>query len=114
MFLSAIGYLLKWCPLCDELLNTLYGLTLIADWKQNLFTVSRYHTLFTDLDMDKLNDQYLSYRFSVEEDIPNSVKESAGLDAEHPYRVDVLWLYHKNVKKARINGTPIQPTLPSC
>ena len=49
--------------------------------------------------MDKLNDQYLSYQILVDEDIPNSVKESTGLDAEHPYRVDVLWHYLKDVKK---------------
>ena len=35
----------------------------------------------------------------MKEDIPNSVKESSGLDAEHPYRVDVLWHYLKDIKK---------------
>ena len=65
--------------------------------------------------LDKLNDQHLSYQLLVDEDVPNSVKESTGLDAEHPYRVDVLWHYLKNVKKkARNNRTRIRPTLPSC
>ena len=35
----------------------------------------------------------------IEEDIPTSVKESVGLEAEDPYRVDVLWTYLKDVKK---------------
>ena len=43
--------------------------------------------MFTDLDMDKLNDKYLSYPLLVDEDIRNSVKEFTGLVAEHPYLV---------------------------
>ena len=53
--------------------------------------------------MDKLNDQYLSYQILVDEDIPNSVKESTGLDAEHSYR-DVLWYYLKS-QEQNINST---------
>ena len=49
--------------------------------------------------MDKLNEQFLTYQLLVEEDIPTSVKESVGLEAEDSYRVDVLWTYLKDVKK---------------
>jgi len=49
--------------------------------------------------MDKLSEQFLTYQLLVEEDIPTSVKESARLEAEDPYRVDVLWTYLKDLKK---------------
>ena len=45
------------------------------------------------------NEQFLTYQLLVEEDIPTSVKESVGLEAEDPYRVDVLWAYLEDVKK---------------
>ena len=35
----------------------------------------------------------------VEDDIPSSVREATGIDSEHPYRVDLLWAYLKDVKK---------------
>ena len=41
----------------------------------------------------------LIYQLLVEEDIPTSVKESVELEAEDPYRVDVLWIYLKDVEK---------------
>ena len=49
--------------------------------------------------MDKLSEQFLTYQLLVGEEIPTSVKESAGLEPEDPYPVDVLWTYLKDVKK---------------
>ena len=53
------------------------------------YIVHRYSILFLGLDMDKLNEQFLTYQLLVEEDFPTSVKESVGLEAEDPYRVDI-------------------------
>ena len=79
MFLTcATEYLLKWCPLNDELLSHIvwvgFDNRLAKTFSSVEHTVCRYSTLFTDIDMDKLNEQYLAYELLVKEDIPDSVK----------------------------------------
>ncbi len=76
----AAEYLLKWCPLEDELLT---------------------HATWLDLE-HRLAKCFLSVEYFVLDDIPTAVKESAGL-AEDPYRVDVLWGYLRGVKKPGIS-----------
>ena len=51
--------------------------------------------------MDKLNEQFLTYQLLVEEDIPTSVKESVGLEAEDPYHVDVLWICTSKMSRSQ-------------
>ena len=102
-FVCATEYLLKWCPFKDELLSHVVWVGFESRLEKTFssveYIVHRYHTLFPGLNMDRLNEQYLTYQLLVDEDIPKSVRESAGVDAEHPYRVDVLWAYLKDVKK---------------
>lgn len=40
----------------------------------------------------------MNYQLLGSEDIPKSVKESAGLTVDDPYRVDVLWGYLRDLK----------------
>ena len=68
-FVCATGYLMKWCPLQDELLThaTWIGLEFLL-WSS--YIVGRYPNLFSGMDMDKLNEQYLSYQVLTTEEIP--------------------------------------------
>ena len=102
----ATEYLLKWCPLGDELLTHATWL----DFENRLektflsvqYFVQRYPEIFpeaSERSMDQLNEQFLAYQLLSEEDIPSKVKGSAGLSANDPHRVDVLWGYLRCVKK---------------
>ena len=97
----ATEYLLKWCPFQDELLPYVTWIGFEHRLEKTFLSVvcCWYHNLFSGMDMDKLNEQYLSYQTLVAEDIPVSVKECAGLEPQDPYRVDLLWTYLKDVKK---------------
>ena len=97
ILVCATKYLLKWCPFKDELLSHVIWVGFESRLEKTFssveYIVHRY--LFPRLDMDKLNEQFLSYQLLVEEDIPTSAKESAGLEAEDPYHVDVFGLTSK-------------------
>ena len=92
------SYLLKWCPLRDDLsLNATW-----IDFRQRLsktfssveYFVSRFPSLLNHLDMDSVNDQFLSYQTMREEDVPVSLKDD--LDGG-VCNVDKLWGYLKDV-----------------
>ena len=102
-FVCATEYLLKWCPFNDELLSHVVWVGFTGRLEKNFssieYIVRRYSALFPGLNMDRLSEQYLAYQLLVEDDIPSSVREATGIDSEHPYRVDLLWAYLKDVKK---------------
>ena len=99
----ATEYLLKWCPLQDEVLTHATWL----DFKHRLeksflsvqYFVLQYPERLPEMDLDGLYEQFLNYQLLSAEDIPTSVKESVGLSANDPHQVDVLWGYLKGVKK---------------
>ena len=103
--MCAAKYLLQWCPFKDELLSHVVWVGFESRMKTTFssveYIVHRYSTLFPacSLDMEKLSEQFLTYQLLLEEDIPTSVKESVGLEPEDPFRVDVLWMYLKSIKK---------------
>ena len=102
----ATEYLLKWCPLNDELLLHVVWVGFEGRLEKTFssveYIVCRFHSLFTDLNMDRLHEQYLSYQLLLDEDVPNSVKESTGVSSGQPYRVDVLWAHLKDARNNRI------------
>lgn len=67
------------------------------------YIVGRYSDPFPRMDMDKLNEQYLSYHVMTPKEIPAFVKERTCLDTEDSYHVDQLWNYLKGVKKQGTN-----------
>lgn len=93
-FVCATGYLMKWCPLQDELLTHVtwigFEQRLEKTFSSVEYIVGRYPNLLSGMDMDKLNEQYLSYQVLTPEEIPAFVKERTGLDTEDSYRVDHL------------------------
>lgn len=103
--MCATKYLLQWCPFKDELLSKVawvgFENRLKANFSAIEYIVGRYSTIFPSgsIDMNKLSEQFLAYQLLVEEDIPSTVKESAGLSQEDYFRVDILWSYLKSVKK---------------
>ena len=71
--------MLKWCPLRDDLLINASWI----DFHQRLnrtfssveYFISRYPSFFENLNMDLVNEQFLSYQIMSEEDIPHSLKD---------------------------------------
>ena len=61
--------------------------------------VLRYPEIFPEMNMDRLNEQFLNYELLSAEDIPTTVKENAGLSANDSHQVDILWGYLRGVKK---------------
>ena len=104
----AVKYLLKWCPLNDELLINATWLTfekrLDVSFNSVEFFVHRYPQLFDGISMDQLQEQFLNYQLLKEEEIPKNIKERAGLKSEDPFRVDHLWGYLRVVKTPGTNS----------
>ena len=102
-FLRATEYLLKWCPLQDELVKHATWL----DFEKRLekcfhsveYFVHQYPNIFPEMHMDQLNEQFLNYQLLSADEIPPVVKETAGLNKDDPYQVDVLWEYLRGLKK---------------
>ena len=102
--LRAMEYLLKWCHLQEELLKHATWL----DFENRLdkcfnsveYFVHHYPNLFPHMDLDRLNEQFLKYQLLSPDEIPPAVKQTSGLSEEDPHRVDVLWGYLRDVKKA--------------
>ena len=101
--IRATEYLLKWYPLQDELLKHATWL----DFEERLeksfdsveFFVHSYPNLFPHMDINRLNEQFLNYQLLSADEIPLSVKETAGLSEENPHCVGSLWGYLRNVRK---------------
>ena len=98
----ATEYLIKWCPLEDELLTHATWLDFEHRLEKNFLSVQyfilHYPEIFPEMNMDQLNEQFLNYQLLSAEDIPKSVKDSAGLNESDPHQVDVLWGFLRGVK----------------
>lgn len=98
------SYLLEWCPLRDDLLLNATWI----DFHQRLnrtfssveYFVSRFPSILEHLNMDSVNDQFLSYQTMREEDIPDSLKDDPD---GGPCNIDKLWGYLKDLKKPGTN-----------
>lgn len=101
----ATEYLLKWCPLEDELLTHSTWLDFENRLEKSFLSVQyfvlHYLDIFPDMNMDQLNEQFLNYQLLLAGDIPTVVKDSAGLSENDPHQVDILWGYLRSVKKSR-------------
>lgn len=99
--------MLKWCPLREDLL--VYATWI--DFTQRLectfssveYFLRRYPYILSEIDIDSVNEEFLSYQTMVEEDIPEKVRESVGLTPDQYHRVDLLWGYLRTVKKPGTN-----------
>ena len=106
-FEKATSYLLKWCPLREELLINATWI----DFTQRLqstfssveYFIHRYPCIFPNFDIDKVNEEFLCYKTMVEEDIPEKARETIGLHGDDYHRVDLFWGYLKTVKKSGTN-----------
>ena len=104
-FMHAIEYLLKWCPLKEELLKHATWI----DFENRLdkgfcsvdYFIHRFPNIFQSVDMDKLNEQFLNYQLLMPGDIPAFIREKA--EENDHYRIDDLWGYLKGVKKPGTN-----------
>lgn len=105
--MRATEYLLKWCPLEDELLTNATWLNFEQRLEKNFLSVEyfvhRYPGIFLEMDMDQLSEEFLNYQLLPSATIPKSVKESANLEDKDPHRVDVLWGYLKGMKEPGTN-----------
>ncbi|CAB4036850.1 PREDICTED: uncharacterized protein LOC107326933 [Paramuricea clavata] len=107
--IRASEYLLKWCPLEDELLMHATWIDFQHRLEKSFMSVgyfvAKYPEIFPDMDLESLNEQFLNYQLLLEEDIPAEVKEVAKCAEDDPhYRVDILWGYLKGVKKPGTNS----------
>ena len=101
--MRATEYLLQWCPLQDELLTSATWLNFEERLEKNFMSVEyfvhRYPDILSEIDMDQLSEEFLSYQVLPSDAIPKSVKESVNLEDNDPHRVDVLWGYLKGMKE---------------
>lgn len=70
------------------------------------YFVGSFPDVLQDMDMDKLNDQFIYYQALSVHDIPESIKTSCSLsddDEEKNCHMDILWGYLKGVKAAGSN-----------
>ncbi|XP_065893400.1 uncharacterized protein [Dysidea avara] len=106
--MKAVEYLLKWCPLEDELLNNATWLDFEHRLQNSFLSVQyfvlKYPTIFGSINMDKLNEQFLNYQLLSDEQIPKEVKEGIGLEDDDPHRIDVLWGFLRGMKKPGTNS----------
>ena len=63
------------------------------------FLVYRYEDIFTDVKIDRLEEQFVNYQLLADSDIPIEVKQKAGLEESDNYCIDDLWGYLKGIKR---------------
>ena len=102
-YVRATDYLLKWCPLQDKFLVHTTWIDLEHRLEQNFSSVEYYIDLypnvFVDMNMEKLNEQFICYQLLVTEDIFQAVSETCGLQNEDDvHHIDDLWLYPATLK----------------
>ena len=105
--IDATQYLIKWCP--ENELTTHATRMDFEHRLQKLFAsveyfVHRYPHLLSGINIDMLSEQFSDYQLLPDDEIPDSVKEDAGVEKERPHRVDVLWGYLRTVKKPGTNA----------
>ena len=86
-FVSATEYLLKWCPMKEDILKHATRI----DFENRLeksscsveYFIHHYHKSFTSVDIDKLIKQFWNYQLLITSDILTFVKQLAGLDESY-------------------------------
>ena len=90
----------------------LLGWTLKGDSKKvltllNTF-VRRFSAFLDNINIDKLNEEFIDYQLLSSNDIPSSIKKSANLCEEDPHRIDILWGYVRGVKEPGTSQTKFE------
>ena len=102
-FVCAAAYLLKWCPLEEDLLIHATWLDFERRLEKNFtsieYFIHRFPTLLGSVNLDKLNEEFINYQMLSSSDIPTTIKQSSNLREEDPHRVDVLWGYLRGIKE---------------
>lgn len=104
-YIHTAKYLLQWCPFSDELLKHATW----VDFQQRLdssftsveFFVGSYPDILKNINMDKLNEQFICYQTIDENDIPETIKASCCISDDENgklCRMDVMWSYLKGFK----------------
>lgn len=100
-------YLLQWCPFDDEVLTHATWLDFENRLEKSFLSVEyfvhRFPHILENVDTEQLNEQFIAYRTLLPEEIPDWVKESAGLGDDDPHQVDALWGYLRQVKSPGTN-----------
>ena len=61
------------------------------------YFVGLYPNVFVDMNIEKLNDQFIAYQLLVTKEVIRAVREKSGLQNEEDvHRIDDLWSYLKN------------------
>lgn len=102
-YIRATEYLLKWCPLQDRLLIHSTWIDFEHRLERNFssveYFVGLYPNVFVDMNIEKLNDQFIAYQLLVTEEVIRAVREKSGLQNEEDVnRIDDLWLYLATLK----------------
>ena len=101
--MCAASYLIKWCPMKEELLLHDTWLHFEQRLQKSFISVEyfvhRFPKNFASIDIDKLNKEFINHQLLSPSDIPSTIKESANLSEEDTHRVDILWGYLRGVKK---------------
>ena len=92
---GAADYLLRWCPFEDDLLVHATWLDFEQRLQKNF--VHRFPNALDNIDMDRLNEEYINYQLLSAEDM------SPALKCEENLRVDYLWGYLKGIKEPGTN-----------
>ena len=64
-----------------------------------------------DINLDKLNEQFIEYQLFYDDDIPDDVKDMCQFGSDLPKHVDILWGYLGSMNKP---GTAIYHSLIFC
>ena len=93
-FQTAFLYLLKWCPFQEDLLVNAQWIDFTKRHECTFnaveYFIHRYPSIFQNIDLDKLNEEFLAYQSMSQNDIPQQVQESVGLTSNSYLEVDVF------------------------
>ena len=106
-FIRATDYLFKWCPLQDKLLIHSTWIDFERRLERNFssveYFISLYPKVFSDINMEKLHEQFIFYQLLVTEDIVQAVREKYALTDDDTHRIDDLWSYLATLKTPGTN-----------
>lgn len=106
-FIRATEYLLTWFPLQDEFLMNATWIDFDHKLEKKIssvhFFVYKYPLLLSNINMDLLCEQFLSYQVLTRDDIPNDLHATLGLSEDSYVNVDALWGYLGQLKKPGSN-----------
>ncbi len=105
--MSAVDYLIKWCPFNEELMTHATWLDFERRLEKNFdsveYFVHKFPKILGNINIDKLSEEFINYQMLCSNDIPSSVKSRANLQDEDPHRVDYLWGYLRTLQEPGTN-----------